>query len=43
MSWQIRAPRLSKEERKEIAVADKAVRRHKKDKAARRARRTNRK
>ena len=43
MSWQIRAPRPSKEGRKEAAVAEKADHRHKKNKAARKARRATRK
>jgi hypothetical protein len=41
--WSIHPPRTSKEERRELAVADQAARRHKKNKAARKARRTNRK
>ena len=43
MSWQIRAPRPSKEEIKDIAVAEQAAARHKKNKAARKALRANRK
>ena len=41
--WDIHGPRLTKEGCKELAVADKAIRRHKKNKAAKKARRTNRK
>ena len=35
--WSIHPPGLSKEERKEIAAGRQAVRRHKKNKAARRS------
>jgi hypothetical protein len=42
MSWQITAPRLTKEERKAIAQADAVTRRRQNNKAARKSRRTNR-
>ena len=41
--WKIGPPALSKEERKEIAVAERAAQSRKKNKAARKARRINRK
>ena len=41
MSWQITAPRLTKEERKAIAQADAVTRRRQNNKAARKSRRTN--
>jgi hypothetical protein len=41
-SWQITAPRLTKEQRKAIAQADEVARRRQYNKAARKARRTNR-
>jgi hypothetical protein len=43
MSWKITAPKLTVEQRKEIAVAERAEHRHKKNKAARKARRQKRK
>lgn len=40
--WSIHPPRLSKAELREIALAEQAARRRKHNKAARKARRTNR-
>jgi len=42
MSWQITAPRLTKEQRNAIAQADEVARRRQHKKAARKARRVNR-